>query len=78
VWGRTSKEARSLAKFRRLLGGMSETNRRLLFYMAQKMSRRWLLRFVCCLSSIPRNKIALLSTWAKKRAAQGVLSSPLP
>jgi len=40
VWGRTGKEARSLAKFRRLLARMDESGRQLLFHLAQKMSRR--------------------------------------
>jgi len=40
AWGSTGKDARVLAKFRRLLGRMEESNRRLLLAMAQKMAGR--------------------------------------
>ncbi len=40
AWGSTGKEARFLEKFRRLLGRMDESDRRLLLHMAQKMARR--------------------------------------
>ncbi|MCL6565206.1 MAG: helix-turn-helix domain-containing protein [Acidobacteriia bacterium] len=40
AWGSTGKEARLLNKFRRLLGRMDESDRRLLLYMAQKMANR--------------------------------------
>jgi transcriptional regulator with XRE-family HTH domain len=40
VWGSAGKEARLLAKFRRLMGRIEEGDRRLLLYMAQKMSTR--------------------------------------
>jgi transcriptional regulator with XRE-family HTH domain len=40
AWGSTGKNARVLAKFRRLLGRMEEGNRRLLLHMAQKMAIR--------------------------------------
>ena len=40
VWGSRGKEARFLAKFRRLLGKVDEGDRKLLLYMAQKMSNR--------------------------------------
>jgi transcriptional regulator with XRE-family HTH domain len=40
VWGSTGKEARYLSKFRRLLGRIEEDDRRLLLYMAQKMTSR--------------------------------------
>ena len=39
-WGGTGKDARSLYKFRRFLSQMEENNRKLLMFMAQKMSRR--------------------------------------
>src|SRR5580698_3775777 len=38
AWGRTGKEARLLEKFRRLLSRTSESDRKLLFFMAQKMA----------------------------------------
>jgi transcriptional regulator with XRE-family HTH domain len=38
-WGSSGKNARVLAKFCRLLGQANENDRRLLFYMAQKMAR---------------------------------------
>lgn len=40
AWGATGKEARFLGMFRRLLGRIDEGDRRLLLYMAQKMSHR--------------------------------------
>jgi transcriptional regulator with XRE-family HTH domain len=40
VWGSGGKEARLLNKFRRLMGRIEETDRRLLLYMAQKMATR--------------------------------------
>ena len=40
VWGSAGKEARLLNKFRRLMGRIEETDRRLLLYMAQKMATR--------------------------------------
>jgi transcriptional regulator with XRE-family HTH domain len=39
VWGATGKEARLLEKFRRLLSRTTESDRKLLFFMAQKMTR---------------------------------------
>jgi hypothetical protein len=39
VWGDSGNDARTLAKFRRLLSRTDETNRKLLFFMAQKMAR---------------------------------------
>ena len=39
AWGTTGKEARLLEKFRRLLSRTSESDRKLLFFMAQKMAR---------------------------------------
>ena len=38
-WGSSGKNARVLAKFCRLLGRANENDRRLLFFMAQKMAR---------------------------------------
>lgn len=38
VWGDSGKDARTLAKFRELLGRISESNRKLLLLMAQKMA----------------------------------------
>jgi transcriptional regulator with XRE-family HTH domain len=40
AWGSKGKDARLLAKFRRLLGRAEESDRALLFFMAQKMARR--------------------------------------
>ncbi len=40
VFGSSGKEARFLAKFRRLLGRIEEEDRQLLLYMAQKMANR--------------------------------------
>ena len=39
VWGSKGKDARTLEKFRRLLGRASDNDRKLLLYMAQKMAR---------------------------------------
>jgi transcriptional regulator with XRE-family HTH domain len=39
LWGSSGKDARLLAKFRRLMGRTNETDRKLLFFMAQKMAR---------------------------------------
>ena len=39
AWGTTGKEARLLEKFRQLLSRTSESDRKLLFFMAQKMAR---------------------------------------
>ena len=38
-WGSGSKEARLLEKFRKLLSRTSDSDRKLLFFMAQKMAR---------------------------------------
>jgi hypothetical protein len=40
AWGSAAKDARYLSKLRRLLGKTEEGNRRLILYMAQKMSNR--------------------------------------
>jgi transcriptional regulator with XRE-family HTH domain len=40
AWGSSGKDARSLHKFRKLMGSMDEPNRRLLLHMAQKMANR--------------------------------------
>ena len=40
VWGSTGKEARYLNKLRRLLGKTEESDRKLLLYIAQKMTNR--------------------------------------
>jgi transcriptional regulator with XRE-family HTH domain len=40
LWGSSGKHARTLTKFRRLLGRMEEGRRRLLLYTAQKMAQR--------------------------------------
>jgi transcriptional regulator with XRE-family HTH domain len=40
VWGNSGKDARWLAKFRRLLVRTEESDRKILMFMAQKMSRR--------------------------------------
>lgn len=40
-WGSSGKHARTLTKFRRLLGRIKEGDRRLLLHMAQKMARRY-------------------------------------
>jgi transcriptional regulator with XRE-family HTH domain len=39
AWGSSGKDGRYLTKFRRQLGKMHEADRRLLLFMAQKMSR---------------------------------------
>jgi transcriptional regulator with XRE-family HTH domain len=39
AWGGSGKDARILAKFRRLMGQADETDRKLLLFMAQKMAR---------------------------------------
>jgi transcriptional regulator with XRE-family HTH domain len=39
VWGDSGKDARTLAKFRQLLGRADESDRRLLLFMARKMAR---------------------------------------
>jgi len=39
AWGSKGKEARLLEKFRHLLSRTSESDRKLLFFMAQKMAR---------------------------------------
>ena len=40
VWGSAGKDARALTRFRRLLGKIAEPDRKLLFFMAQKLARR--------------------------------------
>jgi transcriptional regulator with XRE-family HTH domain len=40
IWGSTGKEARTLAKFRRLLSRTKDSDRKLLLFMAQKMVKR--------------------------------------
>ena len=40
VWGRTGKDARYLAKFRRLLARTAERDRKLLLFMTQKIAFR--------------------------------------
>jgi transcriptional regulator with XRE-family HTH domain len=40
VWGDSGKDARTLAKFRRLLARTEASDRKLLMFMAQKMARR--------------------------------------
>ena len=40
AWGDSGKDARLLAKFRRLLSRAEEGDRRLLLFMARKMARR--------------------------------------
>ena len=39
AWGDSGKDARKLAKFRRLLSRTNKTDRKLLLFMAQKMAR---------------------------------------
>jgi transcriptional regulator with XRE-family HTH domain len=39
AWGDSGKDARTLAKFRHLLGRADESDRRLLLFMAKKMAR---------------------------------------
>jgi transcriptional regulator with XRE-family HTH domain len=40
VWGSTGKEARFLARFRRILSRVDEGDRKLLLFMASKMANR--------------------------------------
>ena len=40
VWGSRGKDARYLSRFRRLLGQLDEGDRKLLLFVAQKMSHR--------------------------------------
>jgi transcriptional regulator with XRE-family HTH domain len=40
AWGSSGKDARVLYKFRRLMGHIKEPERKLLLYMAQKLSAR--------------------------------------
>src|SRR5579862_7026232 len=40
VWGNSGKDQRMLAKFCRLFSRMEESNRALVFFMAQKMAKR--------------------------------------
>src|ERR1700693_3191930 len=40
VWGNSGEDARMLAMFCRLLGRTEESDRKILMFMAQKMSRR--------------------------------------
>jgi transcriptional regulator with XRE-family HTH domain len=40
AWGSAGKDSRYLGKLRRLLGKTEEGNRKLIFYMAQKMANR--------------------------------------
>jgi transcriptional regulator with XRE-family HTH domain len=40
VWGNSGKDARMLAKFRRLFGRMEEADRGLVLFMTQKMAKR--------------------------------------
>jgi transcriptional regulator with XRE-family HTH domain len=40
VWGTVGKDARTLTRFRRLLGKIDDKDRKLLFFMAQKLARR--------------------------------------
>lgn len=40
VWGSTGKEARFLNRFRRILSKVEESDRKLIFFLAQKMARR--------------------------------------
>jgi transcriptional regulator with XRE-family HTH domain len=39
VWGRTGKEARLLLKFCRLFGRMKEDDRKVVFFLAQKLAK---------------------------------------
>ena len=39
-WGSADKDARVLTRFRRLLGKLDAPDRRLLFFMAQRVARR--------------------------------------
>ena len=40
LWGNSGKDARTLVKFCRLFGRMEEDDRKVLFFMAQKMAKR--------------------------------------
>lgn len=40
IWGSAGKDARTLAKFRRLLSRTKDSDRKLLLFMAQKMVKR--------------------------------------
>ncbi len=40
AWGSSGKEARFLSRLRRLMGRLDEGDRRLLFFMAQKLANR--------------------------------------
>jgi transcriptional regulator with XRE-family HTH domain len=40
LWGNSGKDANMLAKFCRLLGRMKDDDRKVLFFMAQKMAKR--------------------------------------
>jgi transcriptional regulator with XRE-family HTH domain len=40
AWGSSGKEAHFLTRFRRVLGSLEEPDRKLLFFMAQKMAAR--------------------------------------
>jgi len=40
VWGSTGKDARFLNRFRRILSKVEEGDRKLIFFLAQKMARR--------------------------------------
>ena len=40
VWGSVGKDARYLSRFRRVLGKLQEGDRKLLLFMAQKMTHR--------------------------------------
>jgi transcriptional regulator with XRE-family HTH domain len=40
LWGNSGKDARTLAKFCRLFGGLEEGDRGLVLFMAQKMAKR--------------------------------------
>ena len=40
IWGSAGKDARTLTRFRRVLGKIDDKDRKLLFFMAQKLARR--------------------------------------
>jgi transcriptional regulator with XRE-family HTH domain len=40
IWGSAGKDARTLTRFRRLLGKIEDKDRKLLLFMAQKLARR--------------------------------------
>ena len=40
AWGSAGKDARFLTKLRRLLGKIEESDRKMIFFLAQKMARR--------------------------------------